>query len=306
MMRKGIVFCLLIVIFVTGLGAQNKTENVFVVVIDGARYTETFGDETHATIPNIWNTLRPLGVMYTNCRIEGQTSTNPGHASVVTGTWQTISNDGQERPTATTMFEYFRKAKNAPQTEAAVVLGKDKLGILAYGRAFGYGKDFGAKVYSSTSAYEDGAAYDNVRRAIADRVRLAVVNLPATDGGGHSGEWSQYTGNLKGADRIVLDIWNKFQADEFYRGKTTLIITNDHGRHSGTSFDNHGDGCEGCRHIMLLVIGPDTPAGTVDSSPVMQIDIVPTVGRLLGFPTPDARGKVLESAFLKQPATAVK
>lgn len=42
-----------------------QTENVFVVVIDGARYSETFGDNSsnlnHSLIPHIWNDLRPLG-----------------------------------------------------------------------------------------------------------------------------------------------------------------------------------------------------------------------------------------------------
>ena len=40
----------------------------------------------------------------------------------------------------------------------------------------------------------------------------------------------------------------------FYKDKTTLIVSNDHGRHidSKGGFQNHGDDCAGCRHIEFL------------------------------------------------------
>ena len=49
-------------------------QNVIIVVVDGARYTETFG--AGATyIPHMYNDLKPLGAVYTNFRIadEGKT-----------------------------------------------------------------------------------------------------------------------------------------------------------------------------------------------------------------------------------------
>jgi hypothetical protein len=50
---------------------------------------------------------------------------------------------------------------------------------------------------------------------------------------------------------------------------------------------------------MLLVVGPDTPAGVIDPSMRKQVDIAPTVGMLLGFSTPYSVGTVLESAIIK-------
>jgi len=49
---------------------------------------------------------------------------------------------------------------------------------------------------------------------------------------------------------------------------------------------------------MLLIVGPDTPAGAIDSSTRTQVDIAPTVGRLLGFSTPLSVGVVLASAIV--------
>ena len=75
----------------------------------------------------------------------------------------------------------------------------------------------------------------------------------------------------------------------------TMIVTNDHGRHD-YDFRGHGDNCEGCRHIMLLIIGPDTPKDKVVSAEKKEIDIAPTVGYLLGFETIYSKGEILKSA----------
>ena len=92
-------------------------QNVVIVVIDGARYTETFGADS-LYIPHIWTQLRPLGTIWTNFRNNGITKTDPGHASIATGTWQFIDNKGVIRPTQPTMFEYFRKESGASESAA--------------------------------------------------------------------------------------------------------------------------------------------------------------------------------------------
>jgi hypothetical protein len=39
------------------------TQNVIVVVMDGTRYTETFGAGS-AYVPHLWNDLKPQGTLY--------------------------------------------------------------------------------------------------------------------------------------------------------------------------------------------------------------------------------------------------
>jgi hypothetical protein len=96
---------------------------------------------------------------------------------------------------------------------------------------------------------------------------------------------------------LITSLWNVIQSDSILRNNTTLIVTNDHGRHT-YDFSNHGDGCEGCRHIMLLIVGPDTPSDAVDCSPHTQVDIAPTIGALIGFQTPNSTGMIIQSAFV--------
>jgi phosphopentomutase len=268
------------------------TQNVVIVVIDGARYTETFGADS-LYIPHIWKQLRPLGTIWTNLCNDGITATDPGHASIVTGTWQSIDNKGIFRPTKPTMFEYFRKASGAPKSAAATVVGKIKLDILAYSTH----PDYGAKYRASSSiGKNDKSVVRNLKRMLQkNHPKLILVNLPSTDAAGHSGKQTRYLSAIHIADSLIYNIWQTLQANSFYRNNTTLFVTNDHGRHDNLhgGFKNHGDNCEGCRHIMLFAIGRGIPVNTIVTKRGTQCDIVPTVGELLSFPTPYSTGTSL-------------
>jgi len=287
----------ILLVLLNGTLLAQHTRYVIVVVIDGVRYTENFGDSTHLWIPRMWTYLRPQGVIYTSFSNAGLTETNPGHASIVTGAWQSITNDGLTRPHAPTVFEYSRKSLGTGAERNFVVLGKTKLNVLAFSDHPEYGPAFGATVASAPSELIDQLAADTLKRVLrTNHPTLAVLNLPNTDSVAHGGSWEGYLSSVRNADSLIYEIWKAVQNDSLMKGKTTMFVTNDHGRHT-TSFTDHGDGCEGCRHLMLLAIGPDTPAGVVDSMPRTQVDIAPTIGVLLGFATRYSTGRILSSAI---------
>jgi phosphopentomutase len=90
------------------------------------------------------------------------------------------------------------------------------------------------------------------------------------------------------------------QADPLYKDKTTLIITNDHGRHIDNvadGFVSHGDGCDGCRHIEFLAVGPDFKKGIGFDIPYEQTDISQTVAKLLNFKMDYGKGKLITDIF---------
>jgi hypothetical protein len=269
-------------------------QNVIVVVIDGARYTETFGAGS-TYIPHLYNDIKPVGVVYTNFRIadEGITSTNPGHASILTGTWQLITNDGSQRPTKPTVFEFFRKELGSSLTENYVIAGKSKLNVISYSTYPSYGSSYQAS--TSCANLTDNQVYNNLI-SIMDTYhpRLIIVNFPDTDVKGHTGVWVNYLSALTNADNLVYQLWQHIQAGDYgyTTNNTTLFITNDHGRHDDVhgGFTNHGDDCEGCEHIMLLALGRNVTQGIVNNDLHYQIDLAPTIGDLLGFSTPQAVG----------------
>jgi bisphosphoglycerate-independent phosphoglycerate mutase (AlkP superfamily) len=172
-----------------------------------------------------------------------------------------------------------------------IIAGKKKLDALAYSTFSGYGLHYGA----STNCFDgdDNNVYDSLV-TILDKYhpRLMLVNLPSTDKTGHSGVWDDYLNALTNADRLIYQLWQKIQSDPYYKNKTTLFVTNDHGRHTD-NFKDHGDNCDGCEHIMLLAIGKNIPQGQMNSDLHQQIDIACTVGKILGFSTPKAFGTSL-------------
>ncbi|HEY6438062.1 MAG TPA: sulfatase-like hydrolase/transferase, partial [Ignavibacteriaceae bacterium] len=264
-------------------------QNVIIVVIDGVRYSESFGSAAKY-IPYLYNDLKPLGTVFTNFRIadEGNTSTNPGQASILTGTWQIIKNDGSEHPTKPTIFEYFRKEFSAKVTDCFIVAGKKKIEALSYSTFVGYGSDFGAS--SNCFEGDNNIVYDSLITIMnKDHPKLMLVNFPTTDKYAHDSIWVDYINELRNVDELIYQLWQKIQNDDFYKDNTTLFITSDHGRHKD-NFKDHGDDCDGCEHIMLLCVGRNIPKGITNSNLHQQTDIAGTIGSLLGFKTPYAEG----------------
>jgi hypothetical protein len=269
--------------------AAGTAQNVVIVVVDGARYSETFGaKDLH--IPRLWNDLRPAGMIWTNYRNNGVTTTTPSHATILSGVWQEIANDGSERSTAPSVFEYFRLQTGAPDTAAFVVAGKEKLSSLAHSGHPSYGAPYGATAVIAGS--DSAVAW--VVDSIVTRVhpRLLQVNFADVDRFGHDSDWTGYLGAITRVDSLIGRLWERLQAIPEYAGSTTLLVTNDHGRHE-TDFSGHGDGCEGCRHLMLLALGRCIPPRTVAGQMRQHIDIAATVGDLMGFATPFATGTSL-------------
>ena len=129
----------------TSQAADPADLKIIVFMVDGVRYTETFGDPVHEHIPEMWAQLRPLGTVVPNFRNRVLTTTIPGHTSTLTGTWQTLANDGTERPTQPTIFEYFRLATGAPERDVVLVGGKTKLDAFSYSLHPDYGAALGAR-----------------------------------------------------------------------------------------------------------------------------------------------------------------
>jgi hypothetical protein len=280
------VFCLMVVgLFSSGWGYV--TENVFLVVIDGSRQSETFFDSTHQYIPHIWNELRPMGSINTSFSNNNLTETNPGHATLESGVWQNILNNGSQRPTSPTVFEYLRKQLGTAATLTWVVAGKSKLNILSYSTVGEYGSAYGASVSAVTRSDTDTwTALQSVMDT--NHPKLVVVNLASTDSAGHVNSWGGYTSAIVKADMIVANLWSKITSDAMYKNKTSLIVTNDHGRHDDShgGFSNHGDTCNGCKQLLFLAVGPDFKSNYISPIPRTQIDMAPTIGNLLGFDTP--------------------
>ncbi|MHC4250869.1 MAG: alkaline phosphatase family protein [Planctomycetota bacterium] len=315
-LARATALALLVLAAVSSAGAAAKpryrTRNVVIVVIDGVRYSESFGDPKLANVPYLAKGLAPRGALYTDFRNEGSTCTNPGHVALVTGRYEAVTNNGKQFPSAPTITQLFLKSARGPSSAAAVVVSKDKLHVLSNSTAPGWKDRHVATVSAGKKGFGTGyrSDKDTFREVLKflkrDHPRLVVINFRGPDSTGHAGRWDAYLGAIRECDRYTWDIWRALESDPFYARKTTLFVTNDHGRHDDKhgGYRNHGCKCEGCRRLTLVAVGPDFVRGKVFYDPAEQVDLAPTVGALLGFDAPEAKGRVLREMFRKPPVAA--
>ncbi len=114
----------------------------------------------------------------------------------------------------------------------------------------------------------------------------------------HSGAFSLYLDGIRRSDRLCATLWKTIQSEPEYAGKTTMFILPDFGRDGdndpgGNGFQHHRTGDALSRTTWMMALGPGIRQNTVVDRPVESIDLVPTVGSLLGFAAPYSQGKPL-------------
>jgi len=164
--------------------AAIQTRHVVIVVIDGARWTETLGDPTLTWHPRMGHDLAAIGAQPGLFQNVGVTNTMPGHAAILTGTLQNILNDGTERPHKPTLFEVLRKQKGTPDSLVRIVAYKAKLAAEAYSDDPAYGAAYGATVHAGfANDSEFQTRFERETRVIpGDRFTPPPPARPSEDG----------------------------------------------------------------------------------------------------------------------------
>lgn len=283
-----------------------RTENVIVLVIDGPRLSETWDEPEKKFIPNLSGYFAQNGVVYENFRNNGPTYTLAGHTAVATGFYQEINNNGNELPENHSIFQAYLKSSGRPSTDSWVISSKPKISVLANCKEESWNNSY---MPSTDCGDSNGQSrLDDITMQRAKEVlskhhpKLSLIQLREPDYSGHANDWDNYLKGIVNSDRLAKDLWDFLQADSVYSGRTTLLITNDHGRHSKGRLDgfvSHGDDCAGCRNIMLVGIGPDFKKNTVITADGEQVDIPATIAAMMKIEGYRSQGKVLEDLFLK-------
>lgn len=112
----------------------------------------------------------------------------------------------------------------------------------------------------------------------------------------HAGAYSLYLEGIQRADRLCARMWNAIQNNPEYKDRTTLLILPDFGRDAdgdpgGNGFQHHRTGSPLARTTWLLALGPGIPKNATVDRAIEPIDVVPTVGGMLGFDTPLVHGQ---------------
>ncbi len=289
---------IIFLLFCQGAFSTARAEKKFmIVIIDGARYTETFGDPNHTYIPNMWS-LGSQGTYLSQFFNDSLTYTSRAIPALWCGAWTEVRDtlyNGNNTLYAVkpTIFEYYRGQKNVPPEDCFYVLKYiNSLWLPSFHPD--YGPPTWPRFHSVGSTDADVA---NETQWVMNTFHpnFLWVYLADVDGAGHSGVWSDYVAAIQSADSIVGVLWNALQADPFYQDSTYLFVTNDHGRHDDQhgGFSGHGDGCEGCRHIMFLALGPQIRPNYVSSQYRRTPDMAVTASALLDLNPEYATGEIM-------------
>ncbi len=148
-------------------------------------------------------------------------------------------------------------------------------------------------------AYTFRFAMDYLRRA---HPRLLYIAFDETDDYAHDGKYSLVLSALHRTDGYLKELWEALQADPRYSGKTTLIVTTDHGRgRGGVDWRKHGKDVAGAEEIWVAVISPDTARRGVwrDQPPLFQNQFAATIAAAFGLEYREQNPQAGEAMRLK-------
>ncbi|MGY0408960.1 MAG: phosphoglyceromutase [Polaribacter sp.] len=87
--------------------------------------------------------------------------------------------------------------------------------------------------------------------------KLVYISYGETDDFAHNGKYDAYLKSAHTTDNFIKKLWNLTQQDPFYKGKTTFIVTTDHGR--GTeplaTWKDHGNTIKNSDQVWVIVFG---------------------------------------------------
>ena len=147
-----------------------------------------------------------------------------------------------------------------------------------------------ALTQDTTSLWSDLIFDSFIQQAALDylpqkKPRVVFMGYGETDEWAHEGRYDLYLQAAHHVDAFIRSLWERTQALSQYRGKTTFIITADHGRGSGPSgWKDHGEKTAGAQGIWLAVLGPDTPplGERAQTETIGQNQIAATLAAVLG------------------------
>jgi hypothetical protein len=265
---------------------QLKAKNVVIVIGDQFRHDESFGERTHKYIPHLWNDIVPNGSMCVT--FYG----NPSylalvHLATLTGSWKDVRRlKPTDFPDQPTIFEYYRKALKKDKNSCYFISSKHEFNYMNYSNSEDYGEEFGAVAEYTKEKNNDEEVYEKLTATMKSKRPSVVVAVLGSAKSYNKKKRPDEVDRLRkaivGMDDIVFRIWNSIQADANYKDNTDMFFLNDHG-----DLIDHEDCDDECKRYWVIVgIGPDIKKKNSVENKWRQINLCPTIGKILGFPTP--------------------
>lgn len=253
---------------------------------------QLFGDSARGSVAQIMNPLKFSYPGYSETftgHVDPRIDSNehPPNENVTVFEWLNSRDALKGRVAAFATWDAFSRIINAPRSGVPVFDGWARGGVTRTGtpRERVMRDLFATTVRLWPDNSWDALTHQSMLDYVAVRKpRLLFIGYGETDEWAHAGRYDLYLRSAHQVDAFLADLWARVQADPQYRGRTTLIVTTDHGRGYGPKWRDHGADVVGAENIWMAVLGPDTPAlgARANVATVHQAQIAATVAALLG------------------------
>ncbi len=266
-------------------------------------------------LPFFWNTIAREGQLYGNRRLgckvnvsNNQWFSYPGYNEILTGkadNERINSNDKIYNPNVNVLE--FLNNKPAYKGQVAAFTSWDVFPYIINDKRSGVYVSTGAKPIEGKNLNEREKVLNQLISSVPNplgdirldaftfyygmeymkksKPRVMYFAFDETDDFAHAGEYAAYLNAAHYTDRFIGELWSYLQQDVFYKGKTTVIITVDHGRgDNAEDWKHHGQKIAKADQIWMAVIGPDTKAlGEMKGEyQLWQNQVASTLARFLG------------------------
>lgn len=268
-------------------------------------------------MPFLWNTVQTLGQIYGNRSLNNKVDnanpywfSYPGYNEIFTGYPDTAVNSNSYPPNPhTNLLEYVNKQPKYKNKVAAFgawdafdrILNEERSKVPVYS-AFDL---FGGKIPNTTEKIINTLSKDSYKPfgeeecldvfthyAALDylknkKPKVLYISYGETDEWAHSGHYRDYLNAAHMVDKWISDIWNYVQSDPFYKNKTALFITVDHGRGDAEKkeWTSHGSDIKDAYQIWFAAMGPGikTRGEIKTTQQWYQKQFAQTIASLLGL-----------------------
>jgi Type I phosphodiesterase / nucleotide pyrophosphatase len=299
------------------VSGNDKRSGIYDLERARARYWRPTREERReALMPYFWKTLAPRGIVLGD-KEKGSSVlvTNPllfsapGYAEILTGRPQAdVTTNDVKRYPHPTILEFARRELKLDGRQVATFGSWEGFKTLSSSREGDFFTNAGYErippamatprmallsdlQFQVMALWEEGRS-DAITFGLAveylkrQRPRLLYVALGEPDDWAHARRYDRLLDYLQVLDGYLRELWRTLEGSDFYRGRTTVILTTDHGRGVRPSdWVEHGEGIEGSQDIWIAVVGPDTPhlGDAAPSATVHQADVAATLLRFLGL-----------------------
>jgi len=317
-----------------GLTEEN-IPRIIIITLSGVRNIDSIEDPLHQYIPNIWNKMLKEGVLYTNL-YDSNYEFHMSPVDCINTGKSYFAYYGIPQLRTPSLFQYIRKRYNLPanklwsighfhydgcvkKTEdypevtypcqisvrdytqpSKYIQMSPELKEILNRRQLRFIESFNKTVNGWNSVHHwdvlEEVLYEIFKKIIQNFRPYFVHYVMADTEVGHYDTFGRYVLALRRMDARIFQIWQMIQNDPFYKDRTYLIVSPDHGR-DAYFMQHYENGYDNPSKVWLYIYGPGILQGKIINRPISHMDIFATVKSIKAIETHATKGRPLKDCF---------